>query len=333
MTVPAVYVDLPFWLAIVFMLGGLWLLVWSANLFVDGAEAVARSFGVSPFIIGMVVIGFGTSAPELAVSAISAGTGHSNLSLGNAYGSNIFNIAAILGTAAMIHPLSVKPLAAFVASPLLAGIALQSCLLVCAGGGFSRLDGIIQLATFAVLLPLYCWLDKKSKSANVSANCVPAAKRQHYWVALFGGLALLVASSHLLVWGAVSAARSLGVSELLIGLTIVAAGTSLPELASAIASARKGQNDFVLGNIIGSNFFNTLAVVGLSGTICPFKDVSPHVLSRDLPVMVLLSLSIGFFGINYRKPSGAGRIARLEGAAWLLVFVGYAALLIMQEVK
>ena len=315
------------------MLGGLWLLVWSANLFVDGAEAVARSFGVSPFIIGMVVIGFGTSAPELAVSAISGGMGHSNLSLGNAYGSNIFNIAAILGTAAMIHPLSVKPLAAFVASPLLAGIALLSCLLVCAGGGFSRLDGIIQLATFAVLLPLYCWLDKKSKSANVSANCVPAATRQHYWVALFGGLALLVASSHLLVWGAVSAARSLGVSELLIGLTIVAAGTSLPELASAIASARKGQNDFVLGNIIGSNFFNTLAVVGLSGTICPFKDVSPHVLSRDLPVMVLLSLSIGFFGINYRKPSGAGRIARLEGAAWLLVFVGYAALLIMQEVK
>ena len=333
MTVPAMYVDLPFWLAIVFMLGGLWLLAWSANLFVDGAEAVARSFGVSPFIIGMVVIGFGTSAPELAVSAISGGMGHSNLSLGNAYGSNIFNIAAILGTAAMIHPLSVKPLAAFVASPLLAGIALLSCLLVCAGGGFSRLDGIIQLATFAVLLPLYCWLDKKSKSENVSANCVPAATRQHYWVALFGGLALLVASSHLLVWGAVSAARSLGVSELLIGLTIVAAGTSLPELASAIASARKGQNDFVLGNIIGSNFFNTLAVVGLSGTICPFKDVSPHVLSRDLPVMVLLSLSIGFFGINYRKPSGAGRIARLEGAAWLLVFVGYAALLIMQEVK
>ena len=192
------------------MLGGLWLLAWSANLFVDGAEAVARSFGVSPFIIGMVVIGFGTSAPELAVSAISGGMGHSNLSLGNAYGSNIFNIAAILGTAAMIHPLSVKPLAAFVASPLLAGIALLSCLLVCAGGGFSRLDGIIQLATFAVLLPLYCWLDKKSKSANVSANCVPAATRQHYWVALFGGLALLVASSHLLVWGAVSAARSLG---------------------------------------------------------------------------------------------------------------------------
>ncbi len=326
-------VDIPFWLAIAFMLGGLWLLAWSANLFVDGAEAVARSFGVSPFVIGMVVIGFGTSAPELAVSAISGGMGHSNLSLGNAYGSNIFNIAAILGTAAMIHPLSVNPLAAFVASPLLAGIALLSCLLVCAGGGFSRLDGIIQLAAFAVLLPLYCWLDKKSKNTNSSANCAPAATRQHYLFASFGGLALLVASSHLLVWGVVSAARSLGVSELLIGLTIVAAGTSLPELASAIASARKGQNDFVLGNIIGSNFFNTLAVVGLSGTICPFKDVSPLVLSRDLPIMVFLSLSIGFFSINYRKPSADGRITRLEGGAWLLVFVGYAALLMMQELK
>ena len=327
------YADIPFWLAIAFMLGGLWLLAWSANLFVDGAESVARSFGISPFLIGMVVIGFGTSAPELAVSAISGVMGHSNLSLGNAYGSNIFNIAAILGTAAMIHPLSVNPLAAFVASPLLAGIALLSCLLVCAGGGFSRLDGIIQLAAFAVLLPLYCWLDKKSKNTNSSANCAPAATRQHYLFASFGGLALLVASSHLLVWGAVSAARSLGVSELLIGLTIVAAGTSLPELASAIASARKGQNDFVLGNIIGSNFFNTLAVVGLSGTMCPFKDVSPLVLSRDLPIMVFLSLSIGFFGINYRQPSANGRITRLEGAAWLLVFVGYAALLMMQELK
>jgi len=327
------YADIPFWLAVAVMLGGLWLLAWSANLFVDGAEAVARSFGVSPFVIGMVVIGFGTSAPELAVSAISGCMGHSNLSLGNAYGSNIFNIAAILGTAAMIHPLSVKPLAALVASPLLAGIALLSCLLVCVGGGFSRLDGIIQLATFAVLLPLYCWLDKKSKSATASANCASSTTRQHYLLALFVGLAVLVASSHILVWGAVSAARSLGVSELLIGLTIVAAGTSLPELASAIASARKGQNDFVLGNIIGSNFFNTLAVVGLSGTICPFKDLSPHVLSRDLPVMVMLSLTIGFFGINYKNPYAAGRITRFEGAVWLLVFIGYMTLLIVQEIQ
>ena len=325
------YVDIPFWLAIEFMLAGLWLLAWSANLFVDAAETVARALGVSSFVIGMVVIGFGTSAPELAVSAISGGMGHSNLSLGNAYGSNIFNIAAILGTAAMIHPLSVKPLAAFVASPLLAGIALLSCLLVCAGGGFSRSDGIIQLAAFALLLPLYCWLDKKSKSATAPANCASLATRHHYWLALFGGLALLVASSHLLVWGAVSAARSLGVSELLIGLTIVAAGTSLPELASAIASALKGQNDFVLGNIIGSNFFNTLAVVGLSGTICPFKDVSPHVLSRDLSIMVLLSLSIGVFGINYKNPHGNGRISRIGGAFWLLAFLAYVFLLIVQE--
>ena len=326
------YVDIPFWLAIVFMLVSLWLLAWSANLFVDGAEAVACSLGFSPFLIGIVVIGFGTSAPELAVSAISGGMGHSSLSLGNAYGSNIFNIAAILGIVAMIHPLTVKPLVAFVASPLLAGTAILSCLLVCAGGGFSRVDGIIQLAAFAFLLPFYCWLDKKSKSTTESAICASVAPRQHYWLALLGGLAVLVASSHLLVWGAVVVARSLGVSELLIGLTIVAAGTSLPELASAIASSRKGQNDFVLGNIIGSNFFNTLAVVGLSGTLCPFKDVSPHVFHRDFPVMVLLSLTIGLFGVNYKNPSAAGRITRLEGAVWLLVFLCYMTLLIEQEI-
>lgn len=156
---------------------------------------------------------------------------------------------------------------------------------------------------------------------------------KHPWLVLDVGLVLLVISSHLLVWGAVAVARVLGISELMIGLTIIAAGTSLPELASAIASARKGQNDFVLGNIIGSNFFNTLAVVGLSGTICPFKEVSPHVLYRDLPVMVLLSLSIGIFGVNYRKPTAGGRISRWEGAVWLLAFLVYAILLVMQEIS
>ena len=327
------YPSVPLWAALLFVAIGLWVLTWSADKFVDGAEAVARSFGVSPFIIGMVIIGFGTSAPELAVSAISGTMGHSNLSLGNAYGSNIFNIAVILGIAALIRPVTVRPMVAFVASPLLVGISVLSCLLVCTGDGFSRTDGAIQLLSFAVLLPLYCWLDRKSKAAVISKEETSSAcAMKHPWLVLDVGLVLLVISSHLLVWGAVAVARALGISELMIGLTIVAAGTSLPELASAIASARKGQNDFVLGNIIGSNFFNTLAVVGLSGTICPFKEVSPHVLYRDLPVMVLLSLSIGIFGVNYRKPAADGRISRCEGSVWLLVFLVYAILLIMQEI-
>ncbi|MBQ7188325.1 MAG: calcium/sodium antiporter [Kiritimatiellae bacterium] len=319
------------WLSFVFILGGLWLLAWSASKFVDGASAVAKLLGISPFIIGMVVIGFGTSAPELAVSAISSSMGHSDLSLGNAYGSNVFNIAVILGIAALIRPVTVRPMVAFVASPLLVIIAVLSCLLVCLGGGFSRMDGIVELLVFAILLPLYCWFDRKSKNGGNEEESGDGEKIRHPWLVLLAGLVLLALSSHILVWGSVSAARTLGVSELLIGLTIIAAGTSLPELAAGIASARKGEPDFVLGNIIGSNFFNTLAVVGLSGTIQPFADVSPYVLVRDLPVMVFLSLSIGLFGVNYKNPRKEGRISRWMAGIWLLVFVAYMTVMFIQE--
>ena len=149
------YPDISLWLALLFVLGGGMVLAWSADLFVDASSTVARVLGVSPFIIGMVVIGFGTSAPELCVSALSGLTGHSNLSLGNAYGSAIFNIACILGLAAVIRPLSVKPAITFVAAPALAVISAFSCLLVGAGGGFSRADGVLELVVFLVLLPLY----------------------------------------------------------------------------------------------------------------------------------------------------------------------------------
>ena len=347
------YPDLPLWLSIVCVLGGLAVLAWSADTFVDGASAVAKALGVSPFIIGMVIIGFGTSAPELCVSALSGATGHSDLSLGNAYGSCVFNIAVILGVAALIRPLVVKPSVIFVAVPALVAIALLSCFLVTAGEGFSRLDGIILLAVFAVLLPAYCWFDQmqKKKVENggaLSERALPVVGTTGIspvegrdkpmplwkgWLFLFLGLAFLVGSSHVLVWGCVDLARAMGVSELLIGLTVVALGTSLPELASAIASARKGEHEFVLGNIVGSNFFNTLAVVGLAGTISPFKDVSPYLLTRDLPMMVLMSVLIAVFGLNYRKPREPKAIGRVAGALWLLFFVAYMALMILQETK
>ena len=153
------------------------------------------------------------------------------------------------------------------------------------------------------------------------------------WLLLFVGLALLVGSSHVLVWGCVDLARTMGVSELLIGLTIIAVGTSLPELASAVASARKGEHEFVLGNIVGSNFFNTLAVVGLAGTISPFKDVSPYLLSRDLPMMVLMSVSIAVFGFNVRAPREPKTVGRAAGAVWLLFFAVYMGLMLWQELK
>ena len=331
------YSDIPICLALAFVSVGLYVLAWSADRFVEGAEAVARALGVSPFVIGMVVIGFGTSAPELAVSTLSGMAGHSNLSLGNAYGSNIFNIAAILGVAVLIRPITVRPVIVFAAVPMLLAASVASGLLVCLGGGFSRLDGAWCLALFAVLLPVYCYIDRKGKgNVGVGGIAFPfpadgASSCRHPWLSLAGGLALLVASSHVLVWGAVGIARSFGVSELLIGLTVIAAGTSLPELASAIASARRGQNELALGNVIGSNFFNSLAVVGTSGAISPFRDVSSLVFTRDLPVMALLTLSIGIFGFNLRNPRLRGTITRPCGIIWLAVFLVYLILLIRQE--
>ena len=334
------YPELPLWLSILFVLGGLAVLAWSANVFIDAADTIARALGVSPFIIGMVVIGFGTSAPELCVSALSGMTGHSNLSLGNAYGSAIVNIACILGISALIRPLTVKPAIIFVAAPALALISAFSCLLVGAGGGFSRSDGLQELAVFLVLLPLYCWFDQKSKGSEASGDQSSAPARPtgkgvllRAWVKLLVGLALLVGSSHVLVWGSVDIARALGVSELLIGLTIVAVGTSLPELASAVVSARKGEHEFVLGNIVGSNLFNTLAVVGLAGTISPFKNTSPYILRRDLPVLIALSLSIALFGFNWRNWRAAGTVSRVKGFIWVLVFLAYTGVMIAQELN
>lgn len=333
------YPNIALWLSITFVLGGFVLLAWSANAFVDGAGALAKAFGVSPFVIGMVIIGFGTSAPELCVSALSGATGHSDLSLGNAYGSCIFNIAVILGVAALIKPIVVKPSVVFVAVPLLVAIAFLSCLLVTLGDGFSRVDGVILLVVFAILLPLYCWFDQSQKREVATSTTLPGGAATSAtlpvwkaWLLLGLGLAFLVGSSHILVWGCVDIARKMGVSELLIGLTIIAVGTSLPELASAVASARKGEHEFVIGNIVGSNIFNTLAVVGVAGTISPFKNVSPYLLSRDLPMMVFMSVLIGVFGFNYRKPREPKVIGRGVGVLWVLLFAAYAGIMLWQEI-
>ena len=336
------YTDIPFWLSLVMMVGGLVALAWSSDLFVDGAAAVAKALGISPFIIGMVIIGFGTSAPELCVSTMSGISGHANLSLGNAYGSCIFNIAVILGVATLIFPLVVKPSVTFIAGPGLALISLFS-LIMLKDGSCSRVEAIILLAAFLIILPLYCWYDQKTKkegdlSAPPEKDDEPAPR---VWVSIFKlvvGLGVLIGSSHFLVWGAVDFAKFCGVSDLVIGLTIVAAGTSLPELASAVASARRGEHEFVLGNIIGSNLFNTLAVVGLATVISPLVPgpngepaFSHYVLTRDLPLMTALSLSIMFFGINWKHPKWPGAIQRKEAWAWILVFVAYTLLMFYQE--
>ena len=328
------YGDIPFWLAALFVLGGLAALTWSSDFFIDGASALAKILGISPFIIGMVIIGFGTSAPELCVSAMSGISGHSNLSLGNAYGSCIFNILVILGVASLIHPIKVKPSITFVAVPCLVAISVFSWFLL-KDGTYSRLDAFLQLGLFAVVLPGYCWFDQqgKKKPSDDGASS-PGRGKANAGIAMLKvlvGLGVLIGSSHFLVWGAVDIARVLGVSELMIGLTVLAVGTSLPELASAVAAARKGKHEFVLGNIIGSNFFNTLAVVGIAGGISPIGKFSPYILTRDLPLMIGASLLILFFGVNWSNFRKPGRIVKIEGALWVVAFIAYTALMIVQE--
>ncbi|MFZ5562648.1 MAG: calcium/sodium antiporter [Thermodesulfobacteriota bacterium] len=316
-------------MAVLAIIGGLIVLVLSADRFVDGASSIAGHFGMPPLLIGMVIVGFGTSAPELTVSVLAALDANAGIALGNAYGSNITNIALILGFTAVISPIAVHSRVLRTELPILTGVTALAGWQM-ADGGISRFDALVLLAVFGCLM---AWsirqgLVKKADTLGgevereLAARTMPL-KRAAFWLAM--GLVLLIAGSRVLVWGAVTIARSFGVSDLIIGLTIVAVGTSLPELASSIAATRKGEADIALGNVLGSNLFNTLAVVGLAGTVCPMA-VTPDLFSRDLPVMAGLTASI--FVIGYGFAGRPGRINRFEGSALLLCFAGYTAWLV-----
>lgn len=325
-------------LSIVAVIAGLALLVWSADKFVDGAVGVAKFCGMSSLLIGMVVVGFGTSAPEMVVSALSALQGNPELALGNAYGSNIANIALILGVTAIIIPVVVKRIALRRDLPILLAVSVLAFYQL-HDGAISRMDAVVLLAVFAGIM-LFNILSERTIAKKAAAeNPVDAAQpdsakksslsKSVLWLVL--GLVLLVASSRMLVWGAVEIARSLGVSDLLIGLTIVAVGTSLPELASSIMAARKGEDDLAVGNILGSNLFNTMAVVGIAGVIAPMDSVDKSVFTRDLPLMLGLTALLFIFGIPFRKlKGGVGRVNRFEGIFFVAVYVGYLYLLASQ---
>lgn len=317
-------------LAVVAVLFGLALLVWSADRFVDGAAATALHAGMPTLLIGMVIIGFGTSAPEMVVSAFSAAQGNPGLALGNAYGSNITNIALILGATALISPIAVKSSVLRKEMPILLGITVVAVWQLL-DGFISRNDAWVLLALFVVLMGWSIWQGMRHRNDSLGADVDGAVevKPMSLKVALFWtgvGMLLLVVSSRILVWGAVEIARSFGVSDLIIGLTVVAVGTSLPELASALAATRKGEHDLALGNVLGSNLFNTLAVVGIAGAIHPLA-VDSVVLWRDCTVMGGVTLALFIFGVGVRGP---GRINRLEGAGLLVVYLSYNAYLVMQ---
>jgi cation:H+ antiporter len=307
---------------------GLALLVWSADRFIEGAASTARHFSMPPLLIGMVIIGFGTSLPEMVVSAFAAFEGNPGIALGNAYGSNIANIALILGLAAIISPITVHSQVLRKELPLLSAVTALAAWQVY-DGEISRADSLILLILFTLLVG---WAihqgirgktDALASTVDQELTARPMALRTSI-VRLFTGLLLLVVSSRILVWGAVEIARALGVSDLIIGLTIVALGTSLPELASSIIAAVKGEHDLALGNILGSNLFNTLAVVGIAGSIHPIT-AEPEVFSRDLPVMTFLTLSLFVIGFGFRGP---GRFNRFEGGALVACYIGYIGYLV-----
>lgn len=315
-------------LAFVAVVAGLALLVWSADRFIDGAAVSARYFGMPPLLIGMVIVGFGTSAPEMVVSAIAATQGNPGLALGNAYGSNITNIALILGLTAVLSPIAVHSQVLRKELPILIAVTALAAWQL-ADGTLSRMDAGILIAVFFVLMgwTIYQGMQKSPDAFGTEMEAEfntesMTLKTALIW--LFVGLVLLVVSSRLLVWGAVEIALAFGVSDLIIGLTVVAIGTSLPELASSLVAVKKGEHDIALGNVIGSNLFNTLGVVGIAGLIHPFA-VPAEILTRDIVVMAGLTIAIFIFGFGFGRQ---GRINRLEGGALMLVFVAYTAYLI-----
>ncbi|SER72087.1 cation:H+ antiporter [Nitrosomonas sp. Nm51] len=310
------------------VIAGLILLAWSADRFIEGAAITARYFGMPPLLIGMVIVGFGTSAPEIVVSAHAAVQGNPGIALGNAYGSNITNIALILGLTAMISPIVVQSQVLRKELPVLAAVTALAALQL-QNGEISRGDAGVLLGVFGALMSWAIWqsLQKKTDALGteieqeLKSQTMPI-RRAFFWLVI--GLVLLIVSSRMLVWGAVAIAQGFGVSDLIIGLTIVAIGTSLPELASSIIATRKGEHDIALGNVIGSNLFNTLAVVGIAGMIHPMM-VEADVLSRDIPVMGALTLSLFVIGYGFRGP---GRINRIEGTLLLTCYIGYNTYLV-----
>ena len=321
------------WLLLIAIIAGFALLVWGADRFVMGAAGTARNLGVSPLIIGLTIVGFGTSAPEILVSIMAASQGNPGLAIGNAIGSNITNIALILGATALVAPLSIHSGVVKRELPILIGTSLVAYLLI-SDGTLGNLDGLLLLVGLAIMLSSVIYIgmhsrDKDPVVAEYEAEIPTDLSLRQSLIWLIIGLVVLVGSSRMLVWGAVGVAEYFGVSDLIIGLTIVALGTSLPELAASIASVLKNEHDLAIGNVIGSNMFNILAVLGIPGLISA-GPVDPAVVSRDMPVMLLLTGALFIMAYGFR---GLGRINRFEALLLVAAYAGYQTLLYFSVVR
>ncbi len=313
------------------ILTGFTLLIWGADRFVTGASAVASNLGISPMLIGLTIVGLGTSAPEILVSTMASFQGNPGLAIGNALGSNIANVGLILGITALVAPLSVHSDTLKREYPMLLAVCLITLLLML-DGALSRIDGgilLIGLATIIYGMVRIAVRDRNSDplESEFKAEMPETMPTRKALLNLFLGLIVLLVSSKLLTWGAVNIATTFGISDLVIGLTIIALGTSLPELAASIISALKNEHDIAIGNIIGSNMYNLLAVLAVPGLIAP-GSFDPLALTRDMPVMIALTLAMYIMGYGFRGP---GRINRFEGTLLLLAFIGYQTALFLNS--
>ena len=309
------------------IIAGFFLLIWSADKLIAGAATVAKYLGIPPLVVGITIVGFGTSAPEIMVASIASLDGSPSLAIGNAIGSNIANITLVLGIAALISPLDVHSRIIKKELPLLM-VATLLAVSFMLDNHLGRIDGIILCS---LLVALMWWITRQALQSrgedqlqNEYVQETPETmpiSHAYFW--LFIGLVLLTVSSKLLVFGAVNIATVFGLSELIIGLTIIAIGTSLPELAASIAGALKGEHDLAIGNVVGSNLFNTLIVLGIPGIIAP-STLDSGLMNRDIYVLLGLTAMLFIMAYGFRS---AGRINRFEGLVLTCGFFAYQALL------
>lgn len=319
----------------IMLIVGLALLVWSSDFFIDGAASIAVRYNVSPIIIGAVIIGFGTSSPEIVVAIIASLEGNPGLAVGNAVGSNITNIGLVLGVTALIASIAVKSNFIKREMPILLIITALTVVLMM-DYKLGVMDGIILLAILAITLT---WIIRRNK--NIASNDplaseinqeleeLPKLSKARSMLYLIGGLVLLVISARMMVWGAVEIAEFFEVPDLIIGLTIIAIGTSLPELAASISAALKGEVDMMMGNILGSNLFNLLAVLAVPAILAP-SLIDNDLLKRDLPILLGFTVAMLLVALP-RK--GSATIYRVEGVFLLTLFFGYLTLLYFNTVS
>lgn len=308
-------------LSFIMLVFGFVLLVWGADKFVAGASALARRLGVSPLLVGLTIVAFGTSAPELAVSLTAALQGANEIAVGNVVGSNIFNLLMVAGLSAVVCPLVMDRTLLRRDWPISLAAAVLLLVFIAPDLTISRIEGVILLVVFALVLGMQIRAALKNRDTLESEEDEITMPPLMIGVNIVLGLACIIIGGQLAVNGATGIARMFGLSETLIGLTIVAIGTSLPELVTSLVAARKGQNEIAMGNVIGSNIFNLLLILGVSATITPI----PVQATSIIDALVLIGISIVFY-----LPARRGKLGRAPGVIMALTYVVYTAYLIMR---